>query len=109
LAAHVRGLLGRGFSVADEEGALDGKLRLIIVRRGKTEVLVVELADTWLRSLQGGPCREDRILLKHLAICARRYFLYPYAVAESVFIWPGTVESRGKLRLALDPRRHRKA
>jgi hypothetical protein len=26
-----------------------------------------------------------------------------------VFIWPGTVESRGKLRLALDPRRHRKA
>ena len=108
LAGYVRRLLGRGFSVADEEGALDGKLRLVVVRRGNEESLIIELSDTWFQSLGKVLSAEDRMLLKHLAICIRRFFSHPEALPEPSIRWPGTPGSRQELRLALDPRRRRR-
>jgi hypothetical protein len=108
LSAYIRSLLSRGFSVADEEGALDGKLRLVVVRRGADEVLIVELSDAWFQSLGDVLSTEDRMLLKHLAICIRRYFSHPEALPEPAIRWPGTSGSRQALRLALDPRRRRR-
>jgi hypothetical protein len=108
LAAYIRGLLGRGFSVADEEGALDGKLHLVVVRRGNDDVLVVDVADAWFQRLGDVLSTEDRMLLKHLAICIRRFFSHPQALPEPSMRWPGTPESRQALRMALDPRRRRR-
>ena len=108
LATYVRGLLGRGFSVADEEGALDGELHLVVLRRGSDEVLVVDISDVWFRSLGDVLSAENRMLLKHLAISARRYFSSPGALPEAAISWPGTSESRQALRVALDPRRRRR-
>ena len=74
LATYVRGLLGRGFSVADEEGALDGELHLVVLRRGSDK------CSSWTFPTSGfaawGMCfrAKNRMLLKHLAISARRYF-----------------------------------
>jgi hypothetical protein len=109
LMSYVRGLLGRGYSVADEEGALDGRLRLVIVRRGKDEVLTVEMADSWIQHLSLMPTPEERMLLKHLGICVKRYFAHPDALDEPSFRWPGTAENRSEIRLALDPRRRRRS
>ncbi len=108
LAGYVRSLLGRGFSVADEEGAIDGKLRLVVVRRGNDEVLIVELSDAWFQRLGDVLSPEDRMLLKHLAICVRRYFSHPESLPEPAIRWPGTQGSRQALRVALDPRRRRR-
>ena len=105
---YLRGLLGRGYSVADEEGGMDGILRLILVRRGKENVLVVTTSDGWVRALQAPPSTEDRVLLKHLAICARRFFAHPEYLPEHEFIWPGTAQTRSRIRLALDPRKWRR-
>jgi hypothetical protein len=107
-ATYVRGLLGHGFSVADEEGALDGELHLVVVRRGSDEVLVVDVADAWFRGLGNVLSAENRMLLKHLAICIRRYFSSPGALPEAAIPWPGTSQSRQALRAALDPRRRRR-
>jgi hypothetical protein len=109
LNGYLRGLLGRGYSVADEEGTLDGQLRLIIVRRGKEDVLAVETGDAWLKGLPSQPSSEDRMLLKHLSICVKRFFAHPEALPERSFHWPGTPQSRTMIRLALDPRRHRRS
>ncbi len=108
LATYLRGLLGRGFSVADEEGAIDGKFRLVVVRRGNDEVLVVEVGDAWFQRLGRVLSTEDRMLLKHLAICIRRFFSHPESLPEPSLRWPGTGESRQALRAALDPRRRRR-
>jgi hypothetical protein len=106
---YLRSLLGRGYSVADEERALDGQLRLVVVRRGKDHTLTVEMPDTWIQRLALFPSTEDRMLLKHLAICVKRYFAHPGALAEPSFPWPGSAQNRIEIRLALDPRRQRKA
>jgi hypothetical protein len=108
LMTYVRSLLGRGYSIADEEGPLDGQLRLVIVRRGKDEVLTVEMAESWIQHLSLSPTPEERMLLKHLSICVKRYFARPDALAGPSFRWPGTAENRLEVRLALDPRRGRR-
>ena len=105
---HLRGSLGRAYSVADEEAGLQGGVRLIVVRRKAEEALVVETEDSWIRSLHVLPSREERVLLKHLAICVRRYFAHPEYLPSSSFIWPGTPQTRITVRLALDPRKWRR-
>jgi hypothetical protein len=105
---HLRGILGRSYSVADEEHGVDGALRLIVVRRGAEDALVVETADSWIRSLRPSPSGEERVLLKHLAICIRRYFAHPDYLPARTFTWPGTAQSRTTIRLALDPRKWRR-
>ncbi len=109
LSGYLRGLLGRGYSVADEEGTLDGQLHLVVARRGKEDVLTVETGDAWLWGLPAQPSSEDRMLLKHLSICIKRFFAHPEALPEQCFHWPGTPQSRTMIRLALDPRRHRRS
>jgi hypothetical protein len=108
LNLYLRGVLGRNYSVADEEGGLDGALRLVLARRGKEAVLVVNTADAWIRGLHTQLSSEDRVLLKHLAICIRRFFAHPDYLPEGEFIWPGTAEDRSRIRLALDPRKWRR-
>jgi len=105
---HLRGELGRRFSVADEEGGIDGSLRLVLVRRGNEEVLVVSTVEGWIRGLQAPPSSEDRVLIKHLAICIRRFFGHPEYLPSREFVWPGTPQTRGHIRGALDPRRWRR-
>jgi hypothetical protein len=107
--AYLRSLLGRQFSVADEEHGVDSALRLVVLRRGADHALIVETADPWVRALQTPPSREDRMLLKHLGICIRRYFAARDALAARSFVWPGTSESRSRVRAALDPRRRRRS
>ncbi|MDB5059154.1 MAG: hypothetical protein JWO59_2626 [Chloroflexi bacterium] len=108
LAGYVRSLCGRGYSVADEEGTLDGQLRFVIVRRGKEEILAVEMVESWIEGLSVPPVTEDRMLLKHLAICVKRFFSHPESLPDKAFRWPGTAQNRTKIRNALDPRRHRR-
>jgi hypothetical protein len=105
---YLRGELGRRFSVADEEGGGDGTLRLVLVRRGNEEVLVVTTAEGWIRGLQAPPSTEDRVLIKHLAICIRRFFAHPEYLLGKEFVWPGTAQTRSRIRVALDPRKWRR-
>jgi hypothetical protein len=105
---YLRGELGRRFSVADEEGGIDGILRLVLVRRGNEEVLVVSTVDGWIRGLQAPPSSEDRVLIKHLAICIRRFFAHPEYLPSREFVWPGTAQTRSRIRVALDPREWRR-
>jgi hypothetical protein len=109
VGSYVRSLLGRGYSVADEEGALDGLLRLVIVRRGKDDMLAVEMLESWIQGLSVPPMTEDRMLLKHLSICVKRYFSNPDSLPDNAFRWPGTAQNRTTIRVALDPRRHRRS
>jgi hypothetical protein len=108
VGGYVRSLLGRGYSVADEEGTLDGQLRLVIVRRGKEQLLLVDMAEAWIQRLDIPPITEDRMLLKHLAICVKRFFANPESLPEHSFRWPGTPQNRTVIRVALDPRRRRR-
>lgn len=105
---HLRGLLGRAYSVADEEAGVHGEVRLIVARRKAESVLMVETDERWIRSLPPVPGTEDRVLLKHLAICIRRYFAHPDYLPASTFTWPGTTQTRSTVRLALDPRKWRR-
>lgn len=95
--------------MADEEVGLHGAVRLIVVRRKAEEALVIETDDGWIRSLPPAPCTEDRVLLKHLAICIRRFFAHPEYLPACTFSWPGTPQTRTTVRLALDPRKWRRA
>jgi hypothetical protein len=106
--SHMRGLLGRAYSVADEEAGMHGEVRLIVARRKAEGVLVVETDERWIRSLPAVPGTEDRVLLKHLAICIRRYFAHPHYLPARTFTWPGTTQTRTTVRLALDPRKWRR-
>lgn len=107
--AYLRGLLGRHYSVADEEHGVDNALRLLVLRRGAERLLTIETSDPWIRALQMPPEGEDRMLLKHLVICIQRSFGAPEALSVRGFAWPGTAESRAKVRAALDPRRRRRS
>jgi hypothetical protein len=107
-STHYRGLLGRTYSVADEDGTIDGQLRLIVLRRGCDMALVVETTDSWLAGLQQPLATEDRMLLKHLAVCTQRFFAHPGYLPNGTFLWPGTPQSRARIRLALDSRKWRR-
>ena len=107
-SAYLRGLLGRSYSIADEEGEYEGLPRLVVAQRGKDEVLVVETLEEWIRNLPLQPVGEDQVLLKHLAICVKRFFASPERLPSRSFIWPGTPRSRSHVRLALDPRKERR-
>jgi hypothetical protein len=104
----LRAGLGRGYSVADEEGAADGNLRLVVLRRGKESQLVVKTPLSWVRELQSSPAMEDRMLVKHMAVFIKRFFAHPELLPDQTFSWPGTAVSRGQVRLALDPRKQRR-
>jgi hypothetical protein len=104
----LRATLGRGYSVADEEGAADGDLRLVVLRRGKESQLVVETRLSWVRELDSSPAMEDRMLVKHMAVFIKRFFAHPDLLPDQAFSWPGTAVSRGQVRLALDPRKQRR-
>jgi len=106
--SYLRATLGRGYSVADEEGGADGDLRLIVLRRGKESHLVVETHVSWIGDLQSSPGMEDRMLVKHLAVFIKRFFAHPELLPKQTFSWPGTAVSRGQVRLALDPRAWRR-
>ena len=106
--SYLRAALGRGYSVADEEGAADGDLRLVVLRRGKESQLVVETRLTWVRELEISPAMEDRMLVKHMAVFIKRFFAHPELLPGQAFSWPGTAMSRGQVRLALDPRKRRR-
>ena len=106
---YLRGLLGRHYSVADEEYGVDSALRLLVLRRGVDRVLTIETSERWIRALQVPQQGEDRMLLKHLVICIQRAFSAPEARTARGFAWPGTAESRAKVRAALDPRRRRRS
>ncbi len=106
--SYLRATLGRGYSVADEEGGADGDLRLIVLRRGKESHLVVETHVSWIRDLAPSPDMEDRMLVKHLAVFIKRFFAHPELLPNQTFSWPGTAVSRGQVRLALDPRKWRR-
>lgn len=108
LNIHLRGLLGRGYSVADEENGIDGVLRLVVVRRGRDEALDITTSDVWIRSLGAPPSSTDGMLLKHLAVYIRRFFAHPEYLPSRAFAWPGTAQSRSQVRQALDPRRWRR-
>jgi hypothetical protein len=107
-SSYFRGLLGRPYSVADEDGSIDGQLRFIVLRRGREETLVVETTASWIAGLEDPLTTEDRILLKHLAVCTRRFFSHPEYLASGTFLWPGTPQSRARIRLALDSRKWRR-
>jgi hypothetical protein len=107
-STHFRGLLGRAYSVADEDVGLDDTLRLIVLRRGREDALVVDTTESWLAQIQTPLSINDRILLKHLVVCTRRYFSHPAYVPAGAFLWPGTPQSRAMIRLALDPRKWRR-
>ncbi len=104
----LRATLGRGYSVADEEGAGDGDLRLVVLRHGKESQLVVETRLSWVRDLENSPAMEDRMLVKHMAVFIKRFFAHPDLLPDQAFSWPGTPISRGRVRLALDPRKQRR-
>ena len=108
-SSYLRGLLGRTYSVADEERGPDGALRLIVAKRGGDHALVVETVDHWFRTLPPSPNGADRVLIKHLAVCTRRFFAHPEYLPSATFAWPGTGESRTAVRLALDPRKWRRS
>jgi hypothetical protein len=107
-STHFRGLLGRTYSVADEDGSIDGQIRLVVLRRGCDETLLVETTESWLAGLQPPLSTHDRILLKHLAVCTQRFFAHPDYLSSGTFLWPGTPQSRARLRLALDSRKWRR-
>ena len=107
-ATYLRGMLGRGYSVADEEAGAASDLRLLVARRGKEDLLVIETPDGWVRSLAVTPSMEDRVLVKHLAVCVKRFFAHPEYLPQKTFGWPGTPQSRSQIRLALDPRKWRR-
>src|SRR5665213_942628 len=104
----LRAILGRGYSVADEEGAADGDLRLVVLRHGRESQLVVETRLSWVRELESSPAMEDRMLVKHMAVFIKRFFAHPDLLPGEAFAWPGTAVSRGQVRLALDPRKRRR-
>lgn len=108
-SAHLRGLLGRTYSVADEERGPDGALRLIVAKRGGDRALVIETVEQWFRTLPPSPSGAERVLIKHLAVCTRRFFDHPEYLPAATFAWPGTGESRAVVRLALDPRKWRRS
>jgi hypothetical protein len=108
-STHFRGLLGRTYSVADEDGAIAGQLRLIVLRRGCDAALLVETTESWLAGLQQPLSTEDRILVKHLVVCTQRFFAHPDYLPSETFLWPGTPQSRARIRLALDSRKWRRA
>jgi hypothetical protein len=104
----LRGQLGRSYSVADEDVGLHGTVRLIVLHRKSEEALVIQTDDSWIRSLPSALGAEDRVLLKHLAICIRRFFAHPDYLPAGTFTWPGTAQTRSTVRLALDPRKWRR-
>jgi hypothetical protein len=106
--SYLRGLLGRAYSVADEDVGVHGAVRLIVVRRKAEDALVIETDDSWIRSLEQVPLSEDRVLLKHLAVCIRRFFAHPDYLPSCTFTWPVTPQTRTTVRLALDPRKWRR-
>lgn len=106
--AYLRGRLGRHYSVADEEYGAESALRLLVLRRGADRVLTIETSERWIRALQVPPEGADRMLLKHLVICIQRSFGAPEALTARGFAWPGTAESRARVRAVLDPRRRRR-
>ena len=108
-SAHLRGLLGRTYSVADEERGPDGALRLIVAKRGGDQSLVIETVDQWFRALPPSPSGAESVLIKHLAVCTRRFFDHPEYLPAATFPWPGTAQSRAAVRLALDPRKWRRS
>jgi len=105
---YLRGELGRGYSVADDDGGADGDLKLVVLRRGKDAHLAVDTKLGWVRDLGSPPSMEDRVLVKHLAVCIKRFFAHPGLLPNETFAWPGTADSRGQVRLALDPRKWRR-
>ena len=107
--SYLRTQLGRSYSVADEEYGLHGAVRLLVASRKSGDVLTVDTDDAWIRSLPPGPTGEERVLLKHLAICVRRFFVHPEYLPAQCFLWPGTPQDRIQVRLALDPRKWRRA
>lgn len=105
---YLRGALGRGYSVADEEAGANDELRLVVLRRGKDAHLTVETRLGWVRELASQPTMEDRMLVKHLAVFVKRFFAHPELLPAAAFSWPGTPDSRSRVRLALDPRKWRR-
>lgn len=106
--SYVRSMLGRSYSVADEDHGLHGAVRLIVATRRADTALCVDTEDAWIRALEPSVSHEDRVLLKHMAICIRRFFANPEYLPEGAFAWPGTAHSRVSVRTALDPRRWRR-
>lgn len=105
---YVRGELGRGYSVADDDGGADGDLHLVVLRRGKEVHLMVETNLGWIGGLGSPPSMEDRMLVKHLAVFVKRFFAHPDLLPGETLCWPGTADSRSQVRLALDPRKWRR-
>lgn len=106
--SYMRSQLGRTYSVADEEHGPFWALRLLVVSRKADRILTIETDDRWIRSLSPSPSREDRVLIKHLAICIQRFFANPDYLPGQTFGWPGTAQDRLDVRVALDPRKSRR-